>query len=140
MRTIFSISFALVLCAEAFLPNMDRCELKKVESLFEHYQKSCEEGESCLFNFLLAHYGADNKSTACHQAQHDGDLPFQGKACCQPPLFIPEQLTFSCAFSVPITPVKYSFYTQQMASEFPDAIFQPPKVLNNAVAAPVYQA
>lgn len=131
MKQIAHISFSLIFIFQALSPNMDMCcELKKLPTLFEHFEEHKAMGGDTFLEFVVEDYvHHDENSTGHHDHDKDDDLPFHGQhQCCHGPVFmtlfqyLPEIADFNFT-----TQIKLSAYSFSLCSEYSETPFQPPK-------------
>lgn len=113
-------------------PNMDICcELQKLPNLLDHYQqhKDCNGGASFI-QFLAEEYLEHEDVADDHHDDNDHkDLPFQDDHQCNHSFaFYTHFQETSVTVINFIVDTKVDCYKSSFSSQFPDSLFQPPRV------------
>ncbi|SHJ46511.1 hypothetical protein SAMN04488028_101207 [Reichenbachiella agariperforans] len=129
MRNPIGILLTFIFITQALVPNMDICcELEKLPALISHYQEHKAYDGDSFVAFLIEDYLSDEEEGHHDEAQ-DNDLPFHGQHQCQhAPLFCTIEQQFSISELSAIERTQYTSYDQNIASEYSEAPFQPPKL------------
>ena len=115
---------------KGFAPGMDICcELQKLPNLIDHYQTHNLTGEESFAQFVFNHYLDMGGSTHNHDEKEHDKLPFHGSHQCS---------NFSAFYTTAqhfqlnswnFTPEESpEYYISFFSSQFPETLFQPPKV------------
>jgi len=128
MRSLASITFIFLFLAKGLFPFADMgCEIKKLPSLFEHFEEHQSECDNSFWGFLAEHYFDMSSHEENHSDKHD-DLPFQGDGHnCHATIFQVAQMQFELPAGSELNSTLSSFYNASPSIEFLDTPFQPPK-------------
>lgn len=129
MRSIASIVFILLFLAKGLFPFADLgCELKKLPSLFQHFEEHQEECDNSFWEFLAEHYFDMSSHEENHSDKHE-DLPFQGDGHnCHANLFHPAQSQIDLPADDVLNSTLSTFYKASLSLEFSETPFQPPQL------------
>ncbi|UII29634.1 hypothetical protein LVD17_15140 [Fulvivirga ulvae] len=132
MKNFVSIMMVTFVLIRGLAPSMDICcELQKLPNLLEHYQqhKDCNGGASFL-QFLAEDYFDLQKNADDHHDDNDhSNLPFQGDhQCCHSFVFYTFNQEIPATVINFIVDDKVDCYKSFFSSQFPDSLFQPPRV------------
>ncbi|UBM60226.1 hypothetical protein LAG90_06165 [Marinilongibacter aquaticus] len=131
MKTLLSISFAILILLQAILPKVDWvCEMQKLPDMMTQYQEHRAKDGLSLGDFLALHYGSDKKSKEHQEGNKEHEkLPFHGQ----------HHSDHSCVYIMPtfrapqvahfIIPLKktMSSYRFSLSISDLDSLFQPPQ-------------
>lgn len=126
MKSLATILLSVHLLLAGLMPHADVHELGKLPNLVAHFLEHKTDTNASLTGFLAIHYGSTEGE---HQDDSHGELPFQDHHhAWHSHAFLPAPAAERTAIRLHHKVKEFSLYTISHYSEYPSAVFQPPKV------------
>lgn len=129
MKSLATILLSVHLLLVGFLPNADVHELGKLPNLVAHFLEHETDNNASLAGFIAVHYGSTKSGPQEHQDHSHSELPFQdhNHALHSHAFLIPAPAIEWMAGRIYFETERFSMYALSPFSQYPEAIFQPPR-------------